>query len=81
MRNGVTKNDFINDTEAMKSVLMDKYSIRPHGYVYPRNQVIYTDVLMNCGYKLGGQIKNFGIIMQIQMKQVYHYLVQNHCEC
>ena len=56
--NGVTKNDFVNDTKAMKSVLMDKYSIRPHSYVYPRNQVIYTDVLKNNGYKAWRTNKN-----------------------
>jgi hypothetical protein len=48
---GVTENDFTNDTIALIKTFKQKLSLSPVSYVYPRNQVIYTQILSDNGFK------------------------------
>jgi hypothetical protein len=48
---GVTENDFTNDTIALIKTFKQKLSLSPVSYVYPRNQVIYTQTLADNGFK------------------------------
>ncbi len=50
--NGVVENDFISDTDALINAFNIQLSMKPVSYVFPRNQLMYVNILLDKGFKV-----------------------------